>query len=93
MSLDKDQFIARVASIVLVDMPADATDHDRETVRWSAETAWDAGADIHDAVAYCRTFEEVNPALDEEIALGRRFELRVKYEGKERDRRNGRGMF
>lgn len=93
MSLDEDQFIARVVSIVHASMPADAGAHDRETVLWSAEVAWDAGADLDDAVAYCRTFEEVSPDLSEEEAFARRAALRAKYAGKERNTRNGRGLF
>lgn len=93
MPTDKEAFIARVVATVLRGMPADATDHDRETVSWSAETAWNAGADFADAVFYCRTFEEVNPALEEEEAFRRRDALRAKYAGKERDTSRGNSDF
>ncbi len=33
----------------------------------------------HDAIAYCKCMEEVNPSLDEEIALARMARIRSKY--------------
>lgn len=94
MSTDKQDFVARVTHIVLAGMPADASDHDVETVPWSAECAWNAGADLDDAVRYCRTFEEVCPELEEEEAFRIRAELRAKYEGKARDTTRGNcGLF
>lgn len=81
----KAQFIQRVYDFVLPGMPDDATDHDRETVKWSAETAWNTGCDFADAVFYVRTFEEVNPALSEDEAFARRDSLRAKYAGKHRE--------
>lgn len=82
--MDKETFIAKVVTAILPIMPVDATDHDKETVTWSATTAWEAGCNVPDAILYCKTFEEVDPDLEEDVAFARRAELRKKYEGKHR---------
>ncbi len=86
MDLSKEDFIAKVVRIVLSaeSFPTDASDHDKETVGWSAEVAWNTGCTWEDAMWYCTTFEEVNPILDEEIAFARRDKLRAKYADKPR---------
>lgn len=41
------------------------------------------GWTLEDAIAYCRCTEEVNPTLDEDIALTRMNVLSLKYKNKE----------
>lgn len=43
-----------------------------------------SGFTVRDAAAYCRCMEEVNPKLDENIALQRMSHIRLKYNDTER---------
>lgn len=85
-NITKEEFVAAVTKFVWGIMPEGATDHDRKTVRWTAELAWDSGFTYEDAVYYACTFEEVNPHLPEEVAFARQAVLRDKYLGKGRAR-------
>lgn len=83
-NITKEEFVAAVAKFVWDIMPEGATDHDRETVQWTAGTAWDSGFSYEDAVRYATTFEEVNPHLPEEAAFAIQADLRAKYAGQGR---------
>lgn len=49
------------------------------TVGSSCDTALSRGYNLVDAFHYCRTFEEMNPDLNEADAMGERARLAKKY--------------
>lgn len=49
------------------------------------EQTHNEGFSVEDSVAYCKCLEEVNPTLDEDIALARMDRIRSKYIQKQKD--------
>lgn len=80
----KEEFIAAVVANIMPLMPEGASDHDKETVGWSAGVAWNSGCTVEEAIRYAKTFEEVSPDLAEERAFAIRRVLAAKLMGKHR---------
>lgn len=78
MLMDKSKYLDKV----LRRYPAIITDSSRDSFIYDIQKMYDEGWDLKDTLAYIATFEEVNPNLDETVALERRARIEIpKYIG------------
>lgn len=70
-----DEYIAAVRAR-LPDFPAE----EAEGIDQCILQLYRSGFTVKDAAAYCRCMEEVNPSLDEDVALKRMSYIRSKYD-------------
>lgn len=60
-------------------LPSFSLERDRELTDRLLRRHYAKGWHIDDAVAFCKCLEDVNPTLDEAVALSRMTALRIKY--------------
>ncbi len=79
MNAEFDAFIHITAVMDRLSIPANFSELDRDIVVRAIKKCGVEGWSIDDTLAYCRCFEEVNPSLDEAVALQRMAKLEAKY--------------